>query len=133
MYLSFNTPHVLFDTLFTIMAHTTMLKWTVYSRLVNLTEIFHIDDIVVTVSWTQQPELESSTVSYNISVFPQTSFSQGYRNVTLRMVYNTAYTVSIVASLCQQNVSSIGIILTYGKPSYSAIGKFKGLTLNFHG
>ena len=113
MYLSFNTPHVLFNTLFTIMAHTTMLKWTIYSRLVNLAEIFHIDDITVTLSWIQQPELETSAVSYSISVVPQAPYSHRYRNVTLRVSYNTAYIVSIVASLCQQIVSNTTFILNY--------------------
>ena len=102
--------------------HTNMICiHTVYSNPLIRTEIliFHIDGITVTLSWTLQHELESSAVSYNVSVIPlAASFNQGSRNATLRLSYNTMYTVSIVASVCQRNVSSTSVTLKYGKSSY---------------
>ena len=89
----------------------------VYSNPLIRTEIL-IFGITVTLSWTLQHELKSSAVAYYISVVPLASFNRGSRNATLRLSYNTAYTVSIVASVCQRNVSSTSVTLTYGKSSY---------------
>ena len=93
---------------------------TVYSNPLIRTEIliFHISGITVTLSWTLQHELESSAVAYYISVVPLASFCQESRNATLRLSYNTAYAVNIVASVCQRNVSSTSVTLKYGKSSY---------------
>ena len=94
---------------------------TVYSNPLIRTEIiiFHIDGITVTLSWTLQHELESSAVAnYYVSVIPLASFNRGSRNATLRLSYNTAIIVSIVASVCQRNVSSTSVTLKYGKSSY---------------
>ena len=92
---------------------------TVYSSPLIRTEIlmFQIDGITITLSWTLQHELESSAVAYYISVVPLASFNQGSRNATLRLSYNTAYAVSIVASVCQRNVSNTSVTLTYGESS----------------
>ena len=92
----------------------------VYSNPLIRTEIliFHVGGITVTLSWTLQHELESSAVAYNVSVVPLASFNRGSRNATLRLSYNTAYAVSIVASVCQQNVSNTSVTLTYGESSY---------------
>jgi hypothetical protein len=92
---------------------------TVYSSPLIRTEIliFHVDDITVTLSWTQHG-LESSAVAYHVSVIPLASFNRGFRNATLRLSYNTLYVVSIVASVCQRNVSSASVTLKYGESSY---------------
>ena len=75
---------------------------------------FHIDDIIITLSWTQQ-ELESSEVDYSVSIVPQAPISQETRNnITLRVSYNAVYIMSIVASVCQQNVFNSNVTLNYG-------------------
>ena len=79
--------------------------------------IFHVDGITVTLSWILQYELESSAVAYYVSVIPLASFNRGSRNATLRLSYNTMYAVSIVASICQRNVSNTSITLKYGGSS----------------
>ena len=102
--------------------HTNMIcMHTVYSNPLIRTEIiiFQIDGITVTLSWTLQHELKGSAVSYYISVVPLVaSFNRGPRNATLRLSYNTMYAVSIVASVCQRNVSSTSVTLTYSESSY---------------
>ena len=94
---------------------------TVYSSPLIRTEIliFHIDGITVTLSWKLQHELESSAVAnYYVSVIPlAASFNRRSRNATLRLSYNTAYAVSIMTSVCQRNVSSTSVTLTYGESS----------------
>ena len=90
---------------------------TVYSNPLIRTEIliFHVDGITVTLSWTLQHELKSSAVAYYVSVVPLVSFNRGSRNTTLRLSYNTMYAVSIVASVCQENVSNTSVMLKYGE------------------
>ena len=74
------------------------------------------DDITITLSWTQH---QQSSVSYNISVVPEVilteRFSQGSRNVTVTVAYNTPYIVTIVATLCGRNISSNTTTLNYGE------------------
>ena len=91
---------------------------TVYSNPLIRTEIliFHVSGITVTLSWTLQHELESSAVANYVSVVPlAASFNRGSRNATLRLSYDTMYAVSIVASVCQRNVSNTSIMLKYGE------------------
>jgi hypothetical protein len=101
-----------------IITHTNMICiHAVYSSPLIRTEIliFHVDDITATLLWTQH-EFESTgaTVAYHVSVIPPASFNRGSRNTTLRLTYNTLYAVSIVASVCQRNVS---VTVKYGEPS----------------
>jgi hypothetical protein len=93
---------------------------TVYSSPLIRTEIliFHVNDITATLSWTQHGlESTGAAVAYHVSVIPPASFNRGSRNATLRLSYNTLYAVSIVASVCQRNVSSASITLKYGESS----------------
>jgi hypothetical protein len=93
----------------------------VYSSPLIRTEIliFHVDDITATLSWTQHEfERTGAAVAHHVSVIPPASFNRGSRNATLRLSYNTLYAFSIVASVCQRNVSSTSITLKYGESSY---------------
>ena len=79
-----------------------------------------VDNITITLSWTQHQE---SSVSYSVSTVPRArvtlteGLAQGSRNATVTVAYNTPYIVSIVASLCGHNFSSNTTTLNYGEPS----------------
>ena len=109
-----HADHFFFMIVMFTIVHTIMHTSTVYlnpPRVAAELLIFRVDDITITLSWT----LESSAVSYSVSVVPQVSFSRGSGNVTLSISYNTEYILSIVGSLCGQNNSSTTIRLNYGE------------------
>ena len=90
---------------------------TVYSNslLEVETEVlsFGVDDITISLSWTQE---ESSIISYIVSIIPQATvtFIQS-TNIHLTVSYNARYNVTIVGTLCGRDISSTAVELNYGE------------------
>ena len=93
----------------------------VYSNPLNvMVEVsnFGVDDVPVTLSWTQQQK----GVSYEVNIVPQVAAMSlahpgtDSTSLQLTITYNTHFIVNILGTLCGQNVSSTRIELNYGKP-----------------
>ena len=86
---------------------------TVHPRppLVNRTNIFEEDGITVFLEW-----MEQSGVAYNLTITPQVPvvWVSG-TSVRVKVDYSVNYTVTISATLCEQNSVDNTLIIFFGK------------------
>ena len=82
-------------------------------RLSIVSETFSIDNITVTVEWTQK-----LGAVYTTRIIPQAaSLSNGCNNQRLTLSYNTGYNFSVVAATPCNPATTIAFIeLNYGTP-----------------
>ena len=76
-----------------------------------LSEVFNSGSVAVTLQWNNLPE-----VSYNVSVIPNVSVVTS-TNISARLtvMYNTRYSVGIVATNCARESDPYLVELDYGK------------------
>ena len=86
---------------------------TVYPRpsVVNRTNIFEEDEIVVLLEW-----MEQSGVAYNVTITPRVPIVWvSGTSVKVRVDYNVNYNVTISATLCGQNSVNNTLIIFFGE------------------
>ena len=77
---------------------------------------FDTDSVIVILQWTYQ-----NGVSYNVNTIPQINATLiEETSVQMLICYNTAYNVSITATLCGQNSVTTIVPLNYGKIYFAA-------------
>lgn len=94
-------------------AHDQTHAHTVHPRppLVNRTNIFEEDGITVFLEWMQQ-----SGVEYNLTITPQVPIVWvSGTSVRVRVDYSVNYTVTISATLCEQNSANNTLPIFFGK------------------
>ena len=79
-------------------------------RLNIVSEIFSVDNITVTVEWTQ-----TTGALYTTRIIPQAaSLSTGSNSLRLTLSYNTGYNFSVVAATACNPAATAFIELNYG-------------------
>ena len=85
--------------------------------MVDIEEDVGPEKVIISLQWAQETH-QGLFVSYSVSILPMigvtiTMISDTRANLTL--LYNTPYTVSVVADICGQRNSTTLIELNYGK------------------
>ena len=108
----------------------TVIYQNAVTSIVNVSEqlTFEANSVTVTLEWSTK-----NSVTYTINTDPQVAVNQtglGRNSAQLTVSYNTRYNVSIVASLCGTNRTTL-IVLNYGKLHLSviAIADYRGYNL----
>ena len=72
-----------------------------------------MDSVIVLLQWIE--ELSNSLVIYNVSVEPMANVVNGNGRANLTLLYNTLYTVSVVADFCRRRNATTTVMKNYGK------------------
>ena len=79
---------------------------------VSREEQFGVDSVTVFLQWTE--ELNNSLVTYHVSIEPMAHISIGNGRANLTLLYNTPYSVSIVADFCDRRSANATLLKNYG-------------------
>ena len=72
-----------------------------------------MDSVIVLLQWTE--DISNSLVIYNVSVEPLANVVKGSGKANLTLLYNTLYTVSVVADFCGRRNATTTVMKNYGK------------------
>ena len=90
-----------------------------YEVEINYSEHFYKDNVTIKLNYSRSHE--NSLVSFNITVISQLPvivIRNLHTPVTIPLLYNTDYNVSVVASLCGKVVATKSVGLFYGKCTF---------------
>ena len=86
-----------------------------YTPSLHISEEYDVDNVTVTVEWTQQVQA-GDPISYNVSVSPPVPiYYNGNTSLNLVLEYNSKYDLSVEANIqCESNATA-SITLNYGE------------------
>jgi hypothetical protein len=87
-----------------------------YTPSLHTSEKYDVDNVTVTVEWTQQVQA-GDLVSYNVNISPPVpiNYNDGNTSLILVLEYNLEYELTVEADIrCESNATAF-VILNYGK------------------